>query len=169
MLDHYAVMALATALAIGMPPSQRCRAALDFVIEKTEANYSGFRDKVTSGTEATYTALTAATRRRADTTTTDGACFALLNDWLHFFHDGHIAVRLSPTAPAGIVPDANPSATPGPATLRRLSAQTLLLTLPRFNNEQSLFRRAPSSSGTRRQGPSGCRRTRLMYRGLHRT
>ncbi len=136
MLDHYAAFALATALTTGMPPSPSCRAALDFAIAKTEANYSGFRDKVTSGTQAQYTALTATMRGRADTTTTDRTCLGLLNDWLHFFHDGHIAVRLSPSAPAGIVPDANPPASPPPATLRRLSAHTLLLTLPRFNNEQ---------------------------------
>jgi hypothetical protein len=50
MLDHSAAIALATALTIEIPPSQRCRAALDFGIATTEANYSGFRDKVTSGT-----------------------------------------------------------------------------------------------------------------------
>jgi hypothetical protein len=112
-----------------------CRTSLDFVITKAETNYSGFHDKVTANNQSAYLSHTMAARAAADSARDDEGCFVVLNDWLHFFHDGHIAVRWAPSvqAPGG---NMHTSAVV-PPTIQRLSDHTLLLTLPRFNNEQA--------------------------------
>jgi hypothetical protein len=127
MLLSHALLAMAAALTGHLSPTSRpCRASLDFVIAKTETNYSGFRDKVGSSNQVEYGAHTAAARSQADTTSDDSACLLVLNNWLGFFHDHHIVVRAAPAGPAANIPP----------TIRRLSPRTLLPTLPRFNNEE---------------------------------
>jgi hypothetical protein len=122
---------IAIALVTSSSRGQSCRASLDFVIEKTEANYSGFHDKVGASTQAEYTARTADARLGADRASGDSACFTVLNKWLRGFHDGHIAVRFAHgTHNAGADTAVRP-------TLERLSARTLILTLPNFHEDQA--------------------------------
>lgn len=119
--------------ALHVQPSSAasCRSDLDFVIAKTEANYAGFRDKVRDDNRQAYVAATSTARARADSTHDDSACLGVLKDWLHFFHDGHIDVRMphDRSAPGREIAPTRP-------TLERLDGQTLLLRLPSFQNEQ---------------------------------
>lgn len=83
--------------AVAQPAS--CRQSFDFVVAKIEQNYSGFRDKVTPATRAAYDRTTAAQRRRADGTSTDEECSAVLHDWIAFFRDGHMDLYYYLTSP----------------------------------------------------------------------
>lgn len=82
-----------------------CKTALDFTIQKIEANYSGFRDKVTAANQAAYHAFTDSFKTIAATPAYQRAdsCFDLLTRWLGFMKDGH--TYISPSFGANVPED----------------------------------------------------------------
>ena len=76
-------------------PPGPCRAALDFVAGRIEANYPGLADKVTPATRGAYDRHTEQARARADSARTDEACHVVLAGWTGFFQDRHIGVSFS--------------------------------------------------------------------------
>ena len=76
------------------PPPAACGCAQNFArtVQLIEANYAGYRDKVTPATRPRLDSLTAAIRAQADTARA-GACRLVLAKWLGFFRDGHLYVQ----------------------------------------------------------------------------
>jgi len=89
-----------------------CKSAFDYVVQKVEANYSGFRDKVTTATRPQYDQLTSEARTLAskEVYQRQDSCFQLLSRWLKFMKDGHINISFTGSAP--VVQD-------DPATIRK--------------------------------------------------
>ena len=75
-----------------VPAACTCRQNFDQVGRLLEANYAGYRDKVTPATRPRLDSLTAALRPRADTARA-GTCWRVLQQWLAFFHDGHLSLQ----------------------------------------------------------------------------
>ena len=99
-----------------------CLPAFTFVQAKTELNYAGFADKVTTTTRAEYEAHTASLRAQADTMQQPKDCAKLCNQWLAWFKDKHL--RISANLIFGARrPDTDFS-------LSVLDSQTLLFKLP---------------------------------------
>ena len=69
-----------------------CLPAFTFVQAKTELNYAGFADKVTTTTRAEYEAHTASLRAQADTMQQPKDCAKLCNQWLAWFKDKHLRI-----------------------------------------------------------------------------
>ena len=83
-----------------------CAAAFNYMVPKVEANYSGYRDKVTSSNRSTYTAFTDSTRQLAGTPVyqRQDSCYWLLSRWIGYMKDGHISVSFNASATA-VQPD----------------------------------------------------------------
>jgi hypothetical protein len=69
-----------------------CSQEFNYVKDKIEKNYAGFKDKVNSKTEATYWKRTQVALEQSRSIRTPAHCIYLINDWLTFFKDGHIQV-----------------------------------------------------------------------------
>ena len=100
-----------------------------YVVQKLEANYAGFQDKVTPAHQAAYQKLKARTRRKARKAKTVEACATLIKDWLTTFRDGH--VYLSPQGRTSSKPAAQLTAKR--PSIKRLDENTTLLVLPSFS------------------------------------
>ena len=76
------------------PPPAACGCAQNFArtVQLIEANYAGYRDKVTPATRPRLDSLTAAIRAQADTARAS-TCRLVLAKWLGFFRDGHLYVQ----------------------------------------------------------------------------
>lgn len=72
--------------------SCNCSQEFNYVKDKIEKNYAGFKDKVNSKTEATYQKRTQVALEQSRSIRTAADCIYLINDWLTFFKDGHIQV-----------------------------------------------------------------------------
>lgn len=69
-----------------------CSQEFNYVKDKIEKNYAGFKDKVNSKTEATYQKRTQVALEQSQLITTPAHCVYLINEWLTFFKDGHIQI-----------------------------------------------------------------------------
>ena len=69
-----------------------CSQEFNYVKDKIEKNYAGFKDKVNSKTEAVYRKRTQLAFEQSTSIKTPAHCIYLINDWLTFFKDGHIQV-----------------------------------------------------------------------------
>ncbi len=109
--------------------AQRCPCTrnLDFTITKTEHNYAGFQDKVTTTTRSAYQAHTDSCRMLAAEIQNDSACRRLCYKWLRWFRDGHISMRAYGSSQ--MLSEAQP-----PFAFSELDSQTVLLTLPSMSN-----------------------------------
>jgi hypothetical protein len=109
--------------------AQRCPCTrnLDFTITKTERNYAGFQDKVTTATRREYQTHTDSCRLLAAQVQSDSACRRLCYKWLRWFKDGHISMR--PYGSSQML-----AGTPPPFAVSELDSQTVLLTLPSMSN-----------------------------------
>src|SRR5688572_12212028 len=60
-----------------------CKAAFEFTVQKIEANYSGFTDKVTTANRAKYHVFSDSIRAMAATASyqRQDSCYSLLNHW----------------------------------------------------------------------------------------
>lgn len=74
--------------------SQECNCAQEFqyVKNKIEKNYAGFRDKVNPKTKIAYQKYSAQVLERSNKITSSPYCVNLINEWIGFFKDGHIEV-----------------------------------------------------------------------------
>ncbi|MBB5635584.1 hypothetical protein HDE68_001472 [Pedobacter cryoconitis] len=74
--------------------AQNCNCAEEFqyVKDKIEKNYAGFRDKVNPKTSAAYQKYSAQVLERSKNITSAPYCVNLINEWIGFFKDGHIEV-----------------------------------------------------------------------------
>lgn len=84
-----------------------CQTAFDFTVQKIEANYSGFKDKVTAANQSEYRAFTDSLRSMAATTVYQrhDSCHSLLTRWLGFMKDGHTYVNMFANIPTNVNPD----------------------------------------------------------------
>lgn len=74
-----------------------CSAQLDFLTQKIEQNYAGFRDKVNDSTKTAYAQHTDRYRQRCATAKSDTACLRLMTEWGTWFRDRHIYMVAIPT------------------------------------------------------------------------
>jgi hypothetical protein len=72
-------------------PSCNCRNVLEDLIQTTETNYPGFTFKVTATNRLHYQAFTDSLLQLA-TADTVPHCIQLLQSWLHYFKDKHLAL-----------------------------------------------------------------------------
>lgn len=74
--------------------SQSCNCAVEFqfVKDKIEKNYAGYKDKVNPKNKAAYQKLTQQLLEKASSTSSAPACIYLINQWLDFFKDGHVEI-----------------------------------------------------------------------------
>lgn len=72
--------------------SCNCSQEFNYVKDKIENNYAGFRDKVNDQTEAAYHKHSISAFEQSKLITTPAQCIYLINKWLTFFKDGHIQV-----------------------------------------------------------------------------
>ena len=84
----YLLLLLLPAFARAQAP---CGCAQNFAETRRllETNYVGFRDKVTAATRPQLDSLTAALRPQADAAG-PGSCWKVLQQYMRFFHDGHV-------------------------------------------------------------------------------
>ncbi|PSL49463.1 peptidase S41-like protein [Chitinophaga niastensis] len=71
---------------------QTCNCTDEFLYVKDQIthNYAGFKDKVTTVTNVTYTTYTQRILKETKGITSPHHCALLINDWLNFFKDRHI-------------------------------------------------------------------------------
>lgn len=83
------------AASSGFAQTCDCKAALDFTVQKIEANYSGFKDKVRLDNQAAYQAFTDSLQvvAAAPAYQRHDSCYSLLNRWLGFLKDGHTYIN----------------------------------------------------------------------------
>ena len=74
------------------PADCGCQQNFQKMQQLIEANYAGYRDKVTPATQPRLDSLTAVVRARADTARASN-CGVILYQWLTFFRDGHLALQ----------------------------------------------------------------------------
>ncbi len=74
--------------------SQSCNCAQEFqyVKQKIEKNYAGFKDKVSPKTVAAYQRYSMQVLEKSKKITYSPYCIYLINEWIGFFRDGHIEV-----------------------------------------------------------------------------
>jgi len=72
--------------------SCNCPQEFNFIKEKVEKNYAGFKDKVNDKTKAKYDKWTQSVLEHSKSISTSAHCLYLINDWLTFFRDGHLQV-----------------------------------------------------------------------------
>lgn len=89
-LTSVLLLFLITFRSFGQPCN--CSQEFNYVKDKIEKNYAGFKDKVNSKTEATYHKRTQAALEQSQLITTTPHCIYLINEWLTFFKDGHIQI-----------------------------------------------------------------------------
>lgn len=78
-----------------MAQNCECSAVLATYIQKTEANYAGFQDKVTAQTRPRYERLLDSLRTAARDLPGDKQCFQLVRAYKRFFKDGHFQVSFN--------------------------------------------------------------------------
>lgn len=122
-------------IASGKLYSQQCNCSdqLAFAIEKTEANYAGFSDKVTEATRQKYNEHTQLFKSKAAKEKNTESCLKLVRDWLGFFKDGHLEIRKK-TEEAGFASARDASAINGRFYFRNLDAETNLIRIASFNH-----------------------------------
>jgi hypothetical protein len=98
------------ALLSTLASAQSCNCAeqFDWLRQKLERNYSGYRDKVTAQNRAEFDRHTANFQTKIAQSKADTACLRLMDEWARWFRDGHVQLYLK-TA----------SATDDPAEIRR--------------------------------------------------
>jgi hypothetical protein len=81
-------------------PAQSCPCVtqFDWLRQKLELNYSGYRDKVTPQNQADFEKHTNVYKDKIAGAKTDTACLRLLTEWAGWFRDGH--VQIFPKGPA---------------------------------------------------------------------
>jgi len=79
-----------------------CSAVLATYIQKTEANYAGFQDKVTPQTRPRYQQLVDSLRTAAKNLPGDKHCYQLVRAYKRFFKDGHFQISFQD--PNSVVP-----------------------------------------------------------------
>ena len=86
------------------PPATPCDCPQSFreMQRLVEANYAGYRDKVTPATQPRLDSLTRVVRARADTAHA-ASCGVILYQWLTFFEDGHLGIQNN-QSPAQLAP-----------------------------------------------------------------
>lgn len=72
--------------------SCNCAREFNFVKDKIEVNYAGFKDKVNLKTQSSYDKYTLSFLKRTQSVTISAHCVYLINEWLTFFKDGHILI-----------------------------------------------------------------------------
>jgi hypothetical protein len=74
-----------------------CQYAYDYTIKKIEANYSGFRDKVTNANRGLYQAFKDSLGKVAalPVNQQQDSCLKVLWNYIGFLKDGHVSVRLT--------------------------------------------------------------------------
>ena len=74
-----------------------CSAAFDYMVEKIEANYSGFKDKVTTQNKNVYQSFTDSLKTIASASINQqqDSCYKVLKHWISFLKDGHVSVGIS--------------------------------------------------------------------------
>jgi hypothetical protein len=85
-----------------------CSLNFDEIYQKTEDNYAGWNDKVTSKNRKKFDALTDETKKKVAKIDEAEACYHVINDWLAFFEDGHLFINIQspfvkPESPKDIV------------------------------------------------------------------
>lgn len=109
----------------GAVQAQDCGCTVDFekIKQFVEQDYSGFRDKINSGTRTRYEKTTSTILKKTRHASSDKACNALLRSWLSFFDDGHLYL---------IVNDPKTFHYPAAPSFRVLDEKTAVLALPSF-------------------------------------
>ena len=69
---------------------------LDSVRSYFERNYAGFADKVTPATQAAYQAYTREAYTFAKRARSNADCYFIIDNWLDYFKDHHVAIRIPP-------------------------------------------------------------------------
>lgn len=112
-----------------------CGAAFAYIKEKTERNYAGFSEKVTTQTRDEYNLHTEQYGFRCDSLSETKACFLACRTWLSWFKDRHL----------NLLPDTleRPRRPDSDFALTLLDSQTLLFKFPSmdFRNSQSVQER----------------------------
>lgn len=70
-----------------------CPYNFKFVQHEVETNYAGFRDKVNDKNRQEYENLTRDYAKKLSKQANHAYCMAFINDWLEFFHDGHLQIN----------------------------------------------------------------------------
>lgn len=69
-----------------------CQQEFQYVKEKIEKNYAGYRDKVNPKTQAKYQKYTLQLMNQSKKITYTPHCIYLISQWLEFFKDGHVEI-----------------------------------------------------------------------------
>lgn len=69
-----------------------CQKELDFLINKIESDYAGFKDKVNKSNIKEYNEFTNKLKIKAKKTTTFLRCTMVMDEWLSFFKDKHLSL-----------------------------------------------------------------------------
>lgn len=67
-----------------------CTEQFDWLRQKLERNYSGYRDKVTAQNQAEFDRHTAGFQTKIAQSQTDTTCLRLMDEWARWFRDGHV-------------------------------------------------------------------------------
>lgn len=83
---------------------QACNCTTEFLHVKDQIthNYAGFKDKVTGATNVAYTIYTQRILKATKGITSPHHCALLINDWLNFFKDRHVAFGENPLSAAAL-------------------------------------------------------------------
>lgn len=69
-----------------------CQKEFDFLVNKIEKDYAGFKDKVNSSNFEEYNKYTEHIRTKTKYTRTFRRCTMVLDEWLKFFNDKHLSL-----------------------------------------------------------------------------
>jgi hypothetical protein len=119
----------------GTQADLQCLADFNYMVQSVKLNYSGYRDKV-QGKEGELAKLTGNLSEAAKQAEDLKACTDVLNQWLKFFHDGHLFLTIKPS-PSSNTPGSatTPDNDPNQPSLTFLDQTTALLRLPAFGIE----------------------------------
>jgi len=67
-----------------------CTEQFDWLRQKLERNYSGYRDKVTAQNQAEFDRHTAGFQPKIAQSQADTTCLRLMDEWARWFRDGHV-------------------------------------------------------------------------------
>ncbi len=79
----------------GKPQTCDCPKVLNNVIQKVEANYAGFFDKVNTKTRPRYKQIVDSLRMASKGLAADKNCYGLLKTYKKFYHDGHFQLSFN--------------------------------------------------------------------------
>ncbi len=81
--------------------SQDCNCSEQFAFakQKITANYSGYKDKVTSENQTEYDVYTKGYEQKTAKARQDSTCFRLIYEWTRWFKDGHIQMGTKSRSP----------------------------------------------------------------------